>query len=333
MVWETREWMASTPLSSLRKMEPYRVFIQVALVLLLVWIGGMLYLGARIAWLVIPLMAWAGVLLLRPGQTDAKRIVLFLTGTGLLMTLMVEVIVLRGDIARMNTVFKFYLQVWALFAVSAGACLGWLLKELRRWAPRWQFAWQVGLAFLVAAAGLYTLMGGLAKVKDRMTDLAPHTLDGMAYMQYSTYNESGMDMDLSQDYRAIRWMQENVSGSPVIVEANSGNLYRWYTRFTIYTGLPNVLGWEWHQQQQRAVNPASWVNSRLLEINQFYQTEDIHAALDFLSKYDVRYIVVGGLERVTYAGPGLDKFPAFNGNYWREVYREGDTVIYEVIAQ
>jgi uncharacterized membrane protein len=128
-------------------------------------------------------------------------------------------------------------------------------------------------------------------------------------------------------------MQENVSGSPVIVEANSGNLYRWYTRFTIYTGLPNVLGWEWHQQQQRAVNPASWVNSRLVEINQFYQTEDIHAALDFLSKYDVRYIVVGGLERVTYAGPGLDKFPAFNGNYWREVYREGDTVIYEVIAQ
>jgi uncharacterized membrane protein len=25
-------------------------------------------------------------------------------------------------------------------------------------------------------------------------------------------------MDLSQDYEAIRWMQENISGSPVIVK-------------------------------------------------------------------------------------------------------------------
>jgi YYY domain-containing protein len=333
MVWETREWMASTPLSSLRKLEPYRAWIQVAAVLLVMWIGGMLYLGVRIAWLVIPLMAWAGVLLLRPGQLDSKRVVLFLTGTGLLMTLMVEVVVLRGDIARMNTVFKFYLQVWALFSVSAGAGLGWLFGALRRWELRWQVAWQVGLAVLVAAAGLYTVMGGLAKVNDRMTDLAPHTLDGMAYMQYSTYHEAGTDMDLSQDYRAIRWMQENVSGSPVIVEANSPNLYRWYTRFTIYTGLPNVLGWEWHQQQQRAVNPPDWVNSRLQEINQFYLTEDIHAALDFLGKYDVSYIILGQLERLTYASPGLEKFPAFNGNYWREVYREGDTVIYEVTLQ
>jgi YYY domain-containing protein len=333
MVWETREWMASTPLSSLRKLEPYRPWIQLAAVLLVLWIGGMLYLGVRIAWLVIPLMTWAGVLLLRPAQMDSKRVVLFLTGTGLLMTLMVEVVVLRGDIARMNTVFKFYLQVWALFSVSAGAGLGWLISALRRWEPSWRVAWQVGLAILVAAAGLYTVMGGLAKINDRMTDAAPHTLDGMAYMQYSTYNEAGTEMDLSQDYHAIRWMQENINGSPVIVEANSPNLYRWYTRYTIYTGLPSVLGWEWHQQQQRAVNPASWVNSRLQEINQFYLTEDIHAALDFLRKYEVRYIVLGQLERITYAGPGIEKFPAFNGNYWREVYREGDTVIYEVTLQ
>ncbi len=44
-----------------------------------------------------------------------------------------------------------------------------------------------------------------------------------------------------------------------------------------------------------------------------------------------RYIVVGQLEQVTYPGPGLDKFPAFNGMLWNEVYRDENTVIYEVI--
>jgi hypothetical protein len=32
-----------------------------------------------------------------------------------------------------------------------------------------------------------------------------------------------------------------------------------------------------------------------------------------------------------YPGPGLDKFPAANGVLWREVYNEGETVIYEVM--
>ncbi len=360
MVWETRQWMADTPLVSLRKLEKYSPWIILGVVILLLaclllsikipLIGAMGLLsklpigrGASLAWFILPLAAWAGILLLRPGMPDAKRLVLFWVGTGLLITLVVEVVVVQGDIGLMNTVFKFYLHSWALFALSAAAALAWLVEPVRRWLPGWRISWRVAFSFLVFSAALFTLYGTMAKIKDRWVPTAPHTLDGMAYMPYAKYYEDypatggavqgsqgGVNMDLSQDYRAIRWMQENITGSPVIVEANSPNLYRWYTRFTIYTGLPGVVGWEWHQQQQRAVNSPDWVSKRLADINQFYNTVDTDITKQFLNLYHVSYIVVGQLEQVTYRGPGLEKFPAFNGILWNVVYQDENTTIYEV---
>jgi uncharacterized membrane protein len=152
----------------------------------------------------------------------------------------------------------------------------------------------------------------------------------MDYMQYATYDESGMVMDLSQDHAAIRWMQDHVQGSPVILEANSGRLYRWYGRFSIYTGLPGVVGWEWHQQQQRALTPGEWVSSRLREIDAFYTGTDALAAYQFLQTYQVKYIILGQLEKATYAGAGLDKFSLNEGILWQTVYQDRDTTIYEV---
>lgn len=339
MAWETIEWMASTPASSLRKLEPYQGTILSAGLLLLAGVIMLSFLKAGIAWLVLPLAAWAGVLILRPGQPEPKRFVLFLVGTGLSLTLMVEVIVLKGDVGRMNTVFKFYLQVWSFFAVSAAAALGWLLAGLPAWRPRPRLAFQSIMIVLVAGAALFPLLGATAKIKDRMTEAAPPSLDGMEFMKYSQYAETWGVMDLSQDYRAIRWMQENVHGSPVIVEANQRNLYRWGSRFSIYTGLPGVVGWEWHQQQQRALLPPDWVTRRIEEINDFYITPDVEAARLFLQKYNVGYIIVGQIERGKFnsEGPdnfvapeGLAKFAAGDGRYWKAVYQDGDTVIYEV---
>ena len=116
------------------------------------------------------------------------------------------------------------------------------------------------------------------------------------------------------------------------MEANSRNLYRWCTRYTIYTGLPNVVGWEWHQQQQRGVNPSTWVSERINEVDEFYRTTDMELAMKFVKKYNVKYIVVGQLERASYPGAGLEKFAANVGERWRDVYHDIETVIYEVIS-
>ena len=350
MFWETRDWMAKTPLSAARKLEPFMGWIFAAfcgLVLLIAVqqafvMGLLMKVYARwnhvsIAWLIVPLAAWAGLLIFRPRQPEAKRVVLFLIGTGLAITLVVDTVVVRGDIGRMNTVFKFYLQVWALFAVSAAAALGWLWGSIKDWLPSWRIPWKIVLVGLVVSAGLYTVIAGNDKMTDRMARGAPHTLDGMSYMQYSTYDEGGVLLDLSRDYRAIRWVQDNIQGSPVIVEANIGSNYRWFNRFTIYTGLPGVLGYEWHQMQQRALLPSDREHQRLVEIMNFYMTADPTEALAFLHKYNVRYIIFGQLEQVAFDGSGLEKFPAQDGTLWRQIYPpdgadpQNETIIYEVI--
>lgn len=330
-VWETREWLSSTPVSSLKKIQPYLGYLQVVAVLFGLVLLLVTLLGVKIGWLAGILGGWALVLMLRPGQTDAKRLVLFLVGTGVVLTLFVEMFVLVGDIGRMNTVFKFYYQAWTFFSLSAAAAIVWLLPVITtRWKEAVSSVWQVALAVLVFSAAMYPITAATDKIRDRMSQETPATLDGFEFMKTSRYYDQNLDMDLSQDYHAIQWMQQNVTGSPVLVETNTVE-YRWGNRFTIYTGLPGVLGWNWHQRQQRGFLDYNGIANRLTEIPQFYQSTDVESAREFLAKYNVKYIILGQMERAYYPGDGLVKFETYDGVYWREVFREADTVIYEVI--
>lgn len=331
MVHELGDWLANTPASALRKLKPWRELIYLGVVIALAIIIASLVVGIQIAWLVLLMAILALALILRPDQADHKRLVLFMIGTGLVLTLAVELIVIEGDIGRMNTVFKFYLQAWTLLSLSAAACLCWLIPIMNdRWGNRFRLLWQTALIFLIGGAVLFPFLAGADKIRDRMNSLAPHTLDGMKYMETARYSDYDKDMDLGQDYRAIRWMQENIQGSPVIVEANTPE-YRWGSRYTIYTGLPGVVGWNWHQRQQRAVVNSDWVQERVDEVGKFFSTPNPDDAKAFIFKYDVKYIVVGQLERAAYPAEGIAKFDAGNGRYWKEVYKDSETVIYEVI--
>jgi uncharacterized membrane protein len=220
-----------------------------------------------------------------------------------------------------------------LFALAAGAGIVWLYPSvLNEWKSGWRIGWQIMFGMLLFGAGLFPLAASMDKITDRMSDVTLHTLDGMVYMRYSRYSYKGVDMVLNQDYEAIQWMQDNVKGSPVIVEANTRDLYTWGSRYTIYTGLPGVLGWDWHQRQQRAIVPSEWINNRVDEIAAFYTTLSKDDASSFLRKYNVKYIIMGQLERAYYKGEGLDKFDQFEGDLWKEVYRKDDTVIYQVLG-
>jgi uncharacterized membrane protein len=181
---------------------------------------------------------------------------------------------------------------------------------------------------LMVGAALYTVSATADKIQDRMAPGVPLTLDSISYMPYAQYADFGVTMDLVHDFKAIRWMQDHVQGSPVIVEANCPE-YHWCTRFTIYTGLPGVVGWNWHQRQQRTLMP-QLVEDRVSQVGEFYTSTEVQQVEAFLKRYDVRYIIVGQLERAEYRGAGLDKFPQYDGQLWDAVYREGETTIYQV---
>lgn len=332
MIWETREWMAATPVSKLKALGEYILFIEMGIAALIAFLAYFAVQGTRIGFLALPLAAWAGILILRPDQPDIKRGVLLMIGTGLALSMAVEEVVLVGDIGRMNTVFKLYLQVWMLFAVSAAAAFGWLLLAFPQWTLRWRTVYQSGVYALLCGAFLFTLTATTDKISDRLTPDAPRTLDGMTFMKHSQLWDGDI-MQLREDYDAIRWMQDHIQGSPVIVEANCTE-YRWCTRYTIYTGLPGVIGWNWHQRQQRTTNP-TLVTDRVADVGMFYLTTDVNWALDFIKKYDVSYIIVGQLERNLYPAvegqDGLLKFKIYEGKYWRSVYQRDHTTIYEVV--
>jgi len=130
-------------------------------------------------------------------------------------------------------------------------------------------------------------------------------------------------------------MQENVQGTPVIVEANTVE-YQWGSRFSVQTGLPSVVGWSWHTRQHNSLLDGAWITKRIDETADFYNTVDLDSAKKFLAKYDVEYIIVGDLERARYTPEGLAKFQNLvNGDSLKIVFGDNTsntTTIYEVVT-
>jgi YYY domain-containing protein len=251
-----------------------------------------------------------------------------LFGVALFATLIPEFVALQGDIGRMNTVFKFYLQAWVLLSISSAVAFGWLIRKsnrdhvLRLVRPTWIAL----LTLLLAAAVAYPLLASKGKIGLRFADM-PLSLDGMQYMDHAQYVDDGRDLNLPADANAIRWMQDNVVGTPVVLEGRSP-VYRWGSRFSIYTGLPTVLGWDVHEGQQRT-GYSGMIQERANDVERAYSTTNAQEALGILRKYAVRYVVVGGLEHKYYPQPGLDKFPTMPG--LKLAYDADGVQIYEVM--
>ena len=276
----------------------------------------------------------ATVRFMRSARADAPYLafVAVIVSVSLALAIGLDIFRVEGDVDRMNSVFKFYLQIWVMLALASAYIL-WRLAHGRR-TPLMRLAggkkvWLGALAVLIVSASVYSALGTQDRLRDRFNDrVLPMTLDGMAYMRDAVYGDVNGDIELYADYEGIKWLQDNVRGSPVVLEGGTP-IYRWGGRISVYTGLPVVLGWQWHQEQQRW--GYRWaIGQRADDVRTIYTTDDASEALALLRRYGVEYVYVGQLESLYYPRAGLEKFDNELKDQMDVVYENDHVKVYRV---
>lgn len=236
-------------------------------------------------------------------------LLLILTGT--LLTLGPEFVYLRDNFGfRLNTIFKFYYQAWVVFGVTALFALAYLWQIARNTAT----LATIGYGTLLAIALTFPYFAATSRAQEYGE---PPTLDGLA--QLNLYNPD--------EYAAILWLRENVTGSPVIVEAVGGQ-YSGFGRISASTGLPTILGWAGHEYQWRGYDTPEPAE-RDPAVRQIYTDPNWENTSQLLNRYQVAYIYLGSQEIATYGPTIFDKF----ANRLEVAYANNSVIIYRWAAQ
>lgn len=277
------------------------------------------------------LLAWLMELIWRNRYSGTVSVGLLAAIIGFGLELVVEFVVLGQDLGRMNTYFKVYLQAWLLLAVASGiASVGLLEHGLLQRLNRLYVA-MLGVATLLTVA--YLPLATYGRSQTRFDPSAALTLDGEAFLAYAIYDYNGQRLRLAADQRLIAWLRVHASHNDVIAEAQLPE-YRWGSRISTFTGRPTILGYRHHVVQQHPVAALGKViELRKQNVEAIYTSTDLQAVWQALQHYDVRYIVVGGLERAVYPKSGLDKFEEMVKNGMLETaLKSGEDVIYRLIG-
>ena len=186
--------------------------------------------------------------------------------------------------ARANTMFKLTYQAYIMFGMTMIYVIFRLLvigknKILKVLAF-------IGLFFFVWTCGYF--------------GNSVHSWFGEVWKpsQYKGLNATAfLETDFPEDVNGIRWLKENISDAPVVLEAN-GDSYSEYERVSAMTGLPTIMGWYVHEWLWRG--NLSDLNAKIEEIQEIYTSTDETRVKELLEEYNVSYIFVGSCERNKY---------------------------------
>ncbi len=196
-----------------------------------------------------------------------------------------------GPFMRMNTVFKLYYQAWPLLGIVLGVTTVLVLTQ--KWR-RLHFAlpmWGIGL--LMAGCFYYPLaaVGGQIHYNQR-----PLTLDVREHLYH-------LEPDLAQ---ALDWIETNVNGGEVILEAPGHSYHIRHNRVSSLSGRPTLHGWERHERHWRGAVYTEMAAGRIEAAATVYRTGAPDQVADALRAWNVSYVLVGPHERSQY-GFGVER--------------------------
>ncbi len=213
---------------------------------------------------------------------------------------------------RANTMFKLVYQSFMLLSLASA----YVIVRIISFSKKTTFSKVANVLFYLATFALLLTIFTYPfyAINSYYGDLKTYKgLDGIAYLK-TKYPD---------DYEAINWLNQNVVGQPVALEAQ-GDSYTDYERISANTGLPTILGWTVHEWLWHGTYdvPAP----RIEEVKMVYENPDITLTKNVLKKYKVQYVIVGNLEREKYPNLDESKF----GKLGNMVFQQGSIKIYKV---
>ncbi|MDP2638795.1 MAG: hypothetical protein Q8P06_01345, partial [Candidatus Azambacteria bacterium] len=209
-----------------------------------------------------------------------------------------------------NTMFKLAYQSFIMLSVSSGYIIVKLISKFKKGLFTIGYLLVAGcLTFLVMVYPYFAINSYYGNLKTYSG------LDGIKYLEKLYPN----------DYRAILWLNKNIKGQPVILEAQ-GDSYTDYARISANTGLPTVVGWPVHEWLWRGTYdiPAP----RITDVQTLYETDDLKITKNLIKKYNIEFIFLGDLERQKYTKLNENKFEELG----TLIFQNGQTKIYQVNA-
>lgn len=258
----------------------------------------------------------------------AGGMALIFLGAALAVTLIPEYVYLRDNFnTRMNTIFKFYYQAWALYAVAGAYGVYSVLDDPRLRLPALPVRIALGVVIVIAlglgaAFPLYAIPErALYETALNTRPDAVLTLDG------------GRTLTNTSDYEALVCLRDVIGRDDVVVaELVKEGSYDYFAggigsgRLAGLTGAPTVIGWTGHQSQWRGRDYFAAVGTRPADIARLYQDLRIDMVQDVITTYGIDYIVFGQAERERYGATGEEKFLA----YYDVVCQSGDSRVFRV---
>lgn len=195
-----------------------------------------------------------------------------------------------GDYKRANTMFKLTYQAFIMF----GICFGYIFLRLLCFGKS-------RLQKKVAVTGLVLFALSLCYIQNAVNAWYGNIFKTSGYEGLEA--TAFMETTMPEDDLAINWLNENITGTPVVLEA-PGDSYTDYQRVSVMTGLPTVLGWRTHEWLWKSDTKV--LDARAADIEQIYTSLDETVVRQLIEKYDISYIYVGKLEQEKYTALNHD---------------------------